>query len=160
MSRERLRWLESQLNRDNLTDEEFELYNKEANTIQAEINSINKEKERQRREREAEEKQERALEYVKSLTDEDVDRLYIEAHNKYAGDINGMPFDEWFKQAQKYYTIDANFVVHSTARSSKQEYIDSVQCVSEAHARYRVLQLILFKLRDHGERGHDFRWID
>ena len=47
---DRYRWLERQLDRDDLSDEEFDLYNKEINDLQS---KINQEKNRQKQERES-----------------------------------------------------------------------------------------------------------
>lgn len=157
MSREK--WLEEQLDRDDLTEEEFQLYNREANEIQARRERRIQDHAKKQLELEKKNREEKAIERLKSLSDEDVDIMYAKAYEKYAGDINGMSFQEWFEQAQKFYHIDGNFVVHSTARSPKPENTDSVPCFSLAHARYRVLTLILTKLNDHGNRGYDFRWI-
>jgi hypothetical protein len=155
---DRYQWLESQLDREDLTPEEFNSYNNELNLLEEE-KAIRKNKQKLSREQQLKkEQEEKELEFIQSLTDDQVDIMYEKAHIKYASDINGMSFDEWFKQALTYYFIDGNFVVHSTARSPKPEKIDSVPCYSEAHAKYRVLKLILTKLNDHGSRGYDFRW--
>lgn len=155
---DRYQWLEVQLDREDLTSKEFSEYNSELNQLEIDKQIRKAVQQSLRAQQLKKEQEEKELEFIQSLTDEQVDLMYEKAHVKYAGDINGMSFDEWFKQALTYYSIDGNFVVHSTARSPKSENVDSVPCYSEAHAKYRVLKLILTKLNDHGTRGYDFKW--
>jgi len=151
----RYRFLENQLDRDDLTDEEFDLYNKELNQLQFERNKARAIFDDLRAQRAKELQEEKELEFINSLTEESVEKMYIETCLKHQ-DVNGMSFKAWYEQSLKYYTIDANNVVHSRARSPKT--VDSVPCNSLAHAKYRILTLIKTKFNDHAVRGYDFAW--
>lgn len=155
MSLSRLNWLEEQLERDDLTDLQFDSYNKEANAIQTEINQRRAERKAFIESQQREKEEELAMEKIAALTEEMVDKMYHDTCIKYQ-DVNGMSFKKWYEQSQKYYTIDSNFVVHSRARSPKT--VESVPCVSLAHAKYRILVLIRTKFNDHAHRGYDFAW--
>ena len=157
MTDSRYRWLERQLDRDDLTDDEFTQYNRELNALQDEKNQRAKEQEIKREARLKEEAEELALEKIMSLTEEQVEKMYIDTCLKYQ-DVNGMSFKAWYEQSLKYYTIDDKFTVHSRARSPKDENVDSVPCPTMAQAKLRVLILIRTKFRDHAERGYDFKW--
>ena len=97
------------------------------------------------------------MERISAITEEYADKMYEDACLKYQ-DVNGVSFREWYQQSLKYYTIDQNFVVHSCARSPKEEHIDSVPCHTLANAKLRILNLIKVKFNDHAVRGYDFRW--
>lgn len=152
---DRYRFLERQLDREDLTDEEFNLYNPELNQLQEERNQRAVVQARIRAERLAEQEQEKELAFIESLTEEVVEKMYVDTCLKYE-DVNGMSFKKWYEQSLKYYSIDKNFVVHSRARSPKT--VDSVPCNSIGHAKYRILTLIKTKFNDHAVRGYDFAW--
>jgi len=154
MNREQ--WLEKQLDREDLTDEEFNQYNNELNSIQ---DGRNKRLEGQKAERELQAKI--AAEQIdklkaESLTEEEVDKMYREAYEKYAGTINGLTFEDWFKQSTSYYEIDEQNNVISKARSSNTQEI--IPHLSKAHAQHTILKRIKYKMYDHEVRGHDFAW--
>lgn len=153
----RATFLERQLDREDLTDEEFNLYNKELNDLQDGINKQRAKMDALRAERLKEQEEEAALARLDSLTEVMVDKMYEDTCLKYQ-DVNGMSFKAWYAQSLKYYTIDANNIVHSRARSPKEENVDSVACHNLAHAKLRILTLIKWKFRDHAERGYDFSW--
>lgn len=147
--------LERLLDREDLTDEEFLIYNKELNDLQDDRNKRAAIQAQARAERLAEQEQEKELAFIESLTEEVVEKMYEATCLKYQ-DVNGMSFKSWYEQSLKYYTIDKNFVVHSRARSPNT--VDSVACDSIGHAKYRILTLIKTKFNDHAVRGYDFAW--
>ena len=152
---ERYRWLEVQLNRDNLTDEEFNVYNKEINTIQIEINIIKAERKAFREQKIKEQQEELELQKILSLTEEQVDKMYEDSCLKYQ-DVNGMSFKEWYAQSLKYYTVDVMFNVHARARS--EDTVEVIAHISLAQAKLTILMRIKYKFYDHAVRGHDFAW--
>ena len=155
MSQSRLLWLEAQLERDDLTDLQFDSYNREANLIQAEINARKEQRrliiEQQRRE----EQEELELAKVLSLTEEQVDKMYEDSCLKYQ-DVNGMSFKDWYAQSLKYYSIDDKFNVHARARSADK--VEIIPHPTLAQAKLKILNRIKWKFYDHAVRGHDFRY--
>lgn len=151
----RIAQLERLLEREDITDQMFKLYNDELNKLYAEKN----EREAiQKTRRDAELKQQReeeALEKLESLTIEQVDKMYEDVCTKY-GNVNGMSFDSWYKKSLKYYTIDDQYTVHARARSSKT--VELVPHINEAHAKLTILKRIHYKFYDHYVRGHGFAW--
>lgn len=154
-ARARLAWLEQELERDDLTDLQFDSYNNEANAIQAGLNT-QKEKDRIIRELARREVQEDIeMEKILSLTEEEVDKMYADSCLKYQ-DINGLSFKEWYEQSIKYYTVDINHNVHAKARSS--DTVEIVPHPTLAQAKYTILKRIKYKFYDHAVRGHDFAY--
>lgn len=144
-------WLERQLDRDDLTDEEFNAFNKEINELQTRKNDI-----RDKREQERKELQEQVeLDKILSLTEEEVEKMYEDACIKYQ-DVNGLSFKDWYEQSLKYYEIDAKFNVHAKARSSNT--VEIVQHPTLAQAKLTILTRIKYKFYDHAKRGRDFAW--
>lgn len=157
MSTDRYKFLEAQLDREDLTDDEFNKYNKELNDLQDGVNARKKIQAELRAIRLKELEEERELEKIESITEEMVDKMYEDSCLKYQG-VNGISFRDWYTKSLKYYSIDANNVVHSCARSPQAEKIDSVPCYTHANARLRILILIRTKFNDHANRGYDFKW--
>lgn len=155
MSRSRLAWLEAQLERDDLTDLQFDSYNREANLIQADLNSKKEEQKRIQEQKRKEEQEEIEMEKILSLTEDQVDKMYEDSCIKYQ-DVNGMSFKEWYEQSLKYYTIDSQFNVHAKARSSNT--VEVVPCPTLAQAKLKILNRIRYKFYDHAVRGHDFAY--
>lgn len=149
-------WLEKQLDRDDLSDIEFNTYNKELNDIQHERNIRKIKAEQIRKELLKQEEESRSEEKMSKLTEEEVDKMYREAYEKYAGTINGLSFDEWFKESTSFYEIDENYNMISKARSANTQEI--VPHISKAHAKHSILKRIKYKMYDHEVRGHDFAW--
>lgn len=156
-SRSRLKYLEQQLERDDLTDLQFDSFNREANLIVAQLNEEKKIRDAIVAQRKKEEQEEVELQKVLSLTEEQVDKMYEDSCLKYQ-DVNGMSFRDWYQQSLKYYTIDENNVVHSRARSKNT--VESVPCLTLAQAKLRILTLIRTKFNDHAVRGYDFAWTE
>lgn len=151
-------WLERQLDREDLTDEEFYSINAELNLIQDKRNKRNKRIEQARILRDQQLKEENeaiALERAMSLTEEMVNKMYEDSCLKYQ-DVNGISFKDWYNQSLKYYSIDEAFNVHSTARS--ENTVEVIQHISLAQAQLTILKRIRYKFYDHAVRGHDFAW--
>lgn len=163
MSTSRLRWLEDQLERDDLTDLQFDSYNREANLIQADLNAT-KEKQKIVREQQLQEAKELALqEKYLAITDEEVEEMYVAFYKVHAGriDSNGRTFEDWFEQAKSLYDINLAgkyYQVVSRAKSDGGFVWDDF--VSVNHAKTKILDLIKQKFRDHHLRpdreGCDF----
>lgn len=164
-ARSRLRWLEEQLDRDDLTDLQYESYNSEANAIQDQLNKEKKEQEELKAKAMRERLEQEAYEKALSITDAEVDKMYSDFHILNAGQIdsNGRTFEEWFEQALALYSIvptDKGISLFSKAKGEKEfEWT----MVSVAHARSKILELIKIKFRDHHNRpdrqGCDFAHI-
>lgn len=155
MSTSRLRWLEAQLERDDLTDLQFDCYNHEANLIQAEINVRKQQQDKIREQQRIEEQEEIELANILSLTEEQVEKMYEDACLKHQ-DVNGMSFRDWYAQSLKYYTIDEKFNVHARARSANT--VEIVDHPTLAQAKLTILKRIKHKFYDHAVRGRDFRY--
>lgn len=152
---DRYKWLEKQLDREDLTDDEFNTYNNELNELQHEKN-LRQDRARKLREEQIKEENEAiALERAMSLTEEMVNKMYEDSCLKYQ-DVNGMSFKAWYEQSLKYYTIDEQFNVHSKARSA--DTVEVVPNISMAQAKLTILKRIRYKFYDHAVRGHDFAW--
>jgi hypothetical protein len=166
MSTQRLNWLDQELDREDLPEHLAELYMKEANAIQTEINN-RKVNQQVRRDKEMQEANELALlEKNLAITDEEVEEMYVAFHKLNAGktDANGRTFDEWFEKAIALYDIKLNgkyFEVTSKAKSDNEVIWEDF--VSIAHARSKILELLKIKFRDHHNRpdreGCDFAHI-
>ena len=151
----RTTWLERQMEREDLTDAEFTQYNRELNEIYSqreETTAITK----LRREAELKQEQEEAaLAKAEAITDEEVEKMYVDSCTKYQ-DVNGISFEQWYQQSLKYYTIDAKHTVHARARSSNT--VEHIHHVSQAHAKLTILTRIKYKFYDHAVRGRDFAY--
>ncbi len=155
MSKSRLLWLENQLERDDLTDLQFDCYNREANLIQADINARKAELDKMREEQRKEEQEELELAKILSLTEDQVEKMYEDSCIKYE-DVNGMSFRDWYAQSLKYYTIDEKFNVHARARSA--DTVEIVEHPTLAQAKLTILTRIKYKFYDHAVRGRDFAY--
>lgn len=151
----RIQFLEEQMDSEDFDMNLYELYSKELNELISNRNKVKAEQQAILAERKREEKEQADLDFVMALTEEQVDKMYMDSCLKYQ-DVNGMSFEKWYEQSLKYYTIDSNFVVHSKARSPNT--VESVPCLTLAHAKYRILVLIRTKFNDHAVRGYDFAW--
>lgn len=147
----RLAFLEAQMDREDLTDEEFSTYNKELSAIYTQQDERKAMFEARRKE----EQEEIELEKILSLTEEQVDQMYQDSCLKYQ-DVNGMSFKDWYEQSLKYYTIDDKFNVHSKARSA--DTVEIVPNPTLAQAKLLILKRIRYKFYDHAVRGHDFAY--
>lgn len=152
---QRIQQLEWRLDNEDLSDEEFDIVNREYNQLQDDMEAprIAAKAERERERKELADAEELAK--VLSLTESEVDKMYERACIE-TQDVNGMSFKAWYEQSQRYYTIDENFIVHSKARSPNT--VDSVPCHTLAQAKYRILILIKTKFNDHAVRGYDFAY--
>lgn len=155
MAASRLSWLEVQLDRDDLTDEEFNLYNREANQIQEGINERKKQQKLIRDQQRKEEQEELELAKVLSLTEEQVEKMYEDSCIKYQ-DVNGMSFKQWYEQSLKYYSIDEKYNVHAKARSA--DTVEIIEHPTIAQAKLTILRRIKYKFYDHAVRGRDFAY--
>lgn len=155
MSKSRLLWLEQQLERDDLTDLQFDCYNHEANCIQAEINARKAELDKIREQQRIEEQEEIELAKVLSLTEDQVEKMYEDSCTKYQ-DVNGVSFKDWYAQSLKYYSIDEKFNVHARARSANT--VEIVEHPTLAQAKLTILTRIKYKFYDHAVRGRDFAY--
>lgn len=155
MSVSRLQWLEKQLERDDLTDLQFDSYNREANLIQVEIHSRREQLAKLREQQRIEEQAEIELAKVLSLTEEQVDKMYEDSCLKHQ-DVNGISFRDWYTQSMKYYTIDNQFNVHAKARSANT--VEIIPHLSLAQAKLTILTRIKYKFYDHAIRGQDFAY--
>lgn len=101
MSKSRLLQIELLLDRDDLTDAEWNALNKEANDIQEQLNAQKAEHKIKQQERERQALELALHEKNLAITDAEVDEMYSEFHKLHAGqrDANGRTFDEWFNQA-------------------------------------------------------------
>ena len=149
MSREK--FLETMLDREDLTDEEFKLYNDEANQL-----VIAKEARKPLYQAKLEEEA-KDLEYEKmlNLTEEQVDKMYEDTCLKYDG-VNGASFKDWYAKSAKYYSIDGHNNVNARARSVNT--IETIPHPTLAQARLTILKRIKYKFYDHAVRGHEFAW--
>jgi uncharacterized protein (DUF1697 family) len=152
---DRYRWLESQLDREDLTDEDFTKYNRELNELQAAKNERQDRARKLRQQQIEEENAEIALEKAMALTEEAVNKMYEDSCIKYQ-DVNGVSFKDWYQQSLKYYTIDEQFNVHAKARSANT--VEIVPHISMAQAKLTILKRIRYKFYDHAVKGHDFAW--
>lgn len=151
----RINWLEQQMEREDLTNEEFTTFNDELNKHYA-IHGARKAKLKAERELQLKQEREAAeLLKVEAITDEEVERMYVESCTKYQ-DVNGLSFEQWYKQSLQYYTIDSKYTVHASARPSKT--VELIHHVSQAHAKLTILNRIKYKFYDHAVRGFDFAW--
>jgi len=147
----RLAFLEAQMDREDLTDEEFSTLNKE-------LVAIYERQDRQKARfemRRKEEQEEIEMAKVLSLTEEQVDQMYQDSCLKYQ-DVNGLSFKDRYEQSLKYYTIDEKFNVHARARSA-----DTVEVIAHptlAQAKLLILKRIRYKFYDHAVRGRDFAY--
>lgn len=148
-------WLERQLDREDLTDEEFYTFNNELNDIQDKRNKRIEQARKLREQQIIEENEAIALERAMSLTEEMVNKMYEDSCLKYQ-DVNGVSFKDWYQQSLKYYSVDEKFNVHSTARS--ENTVEIIEHVSLAQAKLTILKRIRYKFYDHAVRGHDFAW--
>ena len=155
MSNNRLTWLEEQLDRDDLTEFQFDSYSREANMIQVDIN-VRKEKQRLIREQQRiEEQEEIELANILSLTEDQVEKMYEDSCTKYQ-DVNGMSFKDWYAQSLKYYTIDEKFNVHAKSRSANT--VEIVVHLTLAQAKLTILTRIKYKFYDHAVKGCNFAY--
>jgi hypothetical protein len=155
MSRSRLRYLDEQLNRDDLTDLQFESFNTEANAIQEQLNKEEQERKAILAARRREEQEDAELEKVLSLTEEEVEKMCEDSCLKYQ-DVNGVSFREWYHLSLRYYTIDATHNVFANARSSLT--VEVIPHPTLAQAKLTILRRIKYKFYDHAVRGRDFAW--
>jgi hypothetical protein len=144
----RLAFLEAQMDREDLSDEEFSTLNKELVAIYEQQDERRAMFELRRKE----EQEEIELAKVLSLTEEQVDQMYQDSCLKYQ-DVNGLSFKTWYEQSLKYYSIDEKFNVHSKARS-----VEIVPNPTLAQAKLLILKRIRYKFYDHAVRGHDFAY--
>jgi hypothetical protein len=147
----RYRWLELQLDREDLSDEEFNRFNSELNDLQAQMNLRIAARKQELKELE----DQKALEFAAQLTEEKVEKMYIDTCLKYQ-DVNGISFKDWYEKSLRYYSIDEHFNVHAVARSKKTKEI--VAHVNLAHAKLTILTRIKYKFYDHTQRGYEFAW--
>jgi hypothetical protein len=148
---DRLSFLESQMDRDDLSDDEFSLYNKELQSIYRRQDFIKSAVEERRKE----EQEEIEMAKILSLTEEQVDKMLQDSCLKYQ-DVNGVSFKNWYEQSLKYYSIDDCFSVHAKARSANTTEI--VPHPTLAQAKLTILKRIRYKFYDHAVRGRDFAW--
>lgn len=148
-------FLERQLDREDLTDEEFYTFNNELNAIQDKRNQRIEQARKLREQQIIEENEAIALERAMSLTEEMVNKMYEDSCLKYQ-DVNGISFKDWYQQSLKYYSVDEKFNVHSTARS--ENTVEIIEHVSLAQAQLTILKRIRYKFYDHAVRGCDFAW--
>lgn len=147
----RVTFLEHQMNRDDLTDAEFDAFNRELNEIY-----FKRELAKKTRVEELKQLQDqKELDSILSLTEEEVDKMYEETCTRYQ-DVNGMSFRDWYAQSLTYYTIDDKFNVHAKARS--ENTVEIVPNLSMAQAKLTILTRIKYKFYDHAVRGCDFAW--
>lgn len=152
---DRLSWLEIQLDREDLTDQEYLVFNTEANELIAAKNARKIERDAIMAQQKKEEQEELELSAILALTEEEVERMYVDACIKYQ-DVNGMSFESWYKQSLQYYNIDVQYNVHAKARSSNT--VEVISHVSRAQAQLTILKRIKYKFYDHAKRGRDFAW--
>ncbi len=150
-----LAWLEAQMDRDDLTDEEFDTYNRQLNEIYEAQDKIRNAAKAKREQELRELREEQEIAWAEAITEEQVEKMYEDSCVKYQ-DVNGMAFKDWYAQSLKYYTIDANHTVHAKARSSNT--VELIQHVSVAHAKLTILTRIKYKFYDHAVRGRDFAY--
>lgn len=154
---DRYQWLERQLDRLDLTDEEFNTYNRELNSLQDLKNKRLKEQRAIREAKRQEEIEEALLAKALALTEEQVEKMYTDACLKYQ-DVNGMSFESWYKQSLRYYEIDDQHNVHARARTADESKIEIISHPTRAQAQLTILRRIKYKFYDHAVRGHDFAW--
>lgn len=151
----RIAWLELQMDRDDLTDEEFKTFNTELNDYYS-INEKRRLAIKVKHELQlVKEIEEIELAKVEAITEEEVERMYIDSCTKYQ-DVNGESFELWYKKSLQYYSIDSKHTVHAIARSSKT--VELIHHVSQAHAKLTILTRIKYKFYDHAVRGYSFAW--
>ena len=147
----RYRWLELQLDREDLSDEEFKLFNSELNDLQTQINIRAEIRKQELKELE----DQKALDFANQLTEEKVEKMYTDACLKYQ-DVNGISFKDWYEKSLRYYSIDESYNVHAIARSKNTTEI--IAHVNLAHAKLTILTRIKYKFYDHTQRGYEFAW--
>ena len=135
---------------------EFKRINDQLNDLYSAAEARRKKREQERLAAELANKIAIAEAKIESLTEEEVDKMFVEAYERYAGDINGLTFEEWYKRSTEYYEIDDQHNVIAKARSANTEEI--IPHVSRAHAKHTILKRIKYKLYDHGVRGRDFAY--
>lgn len=159
----RYAWLERELDREDLTDEEFNTLNKEINDLQSVINESKAQKKKltdeEAKQRIQDELNAKALE----ITDEEVDQMYAQFIQQNAGqfDEHGRTFEQWLNISVSLYEISpsGNEVTLISKAKSDRGFVWT-GFVSVAHARTKILELITIKFRDHHKRedrdGCDF----
>ena len=136
---QRYRWLEKQLDREDLTDEEFDLYNAELNALQDQVNSSN---DRQKQERLAKEQARREeLAKIHQMFDEGkVNELVEEYGQQFIGD----------------YTITEKHEVLSFTFNERNPDQQKVwQCGSHEAAVKKLNKLLYYRVYDHYMRDKD-----
>lgn len=151
----RYAWLERQLDREDLSDAEFNQYNKELNALQDEKNERRARIDAITALRKKEEQEEMEMQNILSLTEEQVEKMYEDSCLKHQ-DVNGLSFREWYAQSLKYYTIDAAHNVHAKARSANT--VEIIAHPTLAQAKLTILTRIKYKFYDHAIRGRDFSY--
>lgn len=134
---QRYRWLEKQLDRDDLTDDEFNSYNEELNAMQDVINASS---DRQRQERLAKEQAKREeLAKIQQMFDEGkVNELVEEYGQQFIGD----------------YTITEKYEVLSFAFNERNPDQQKVwQCGSHEAAVKKLNTLLYYRVYDHYVRN-------
>lgn len=126
----RLKWLETQLDREDLTDEEFELYNKEANELQSQINAS-----RARQIKEREDARQAILDRITVLAKEGRMAAVVEEFGQqFAGDYS--------------YTDD--FQVRSAAYNERNPNLQNTwQFSSKEECLEKINLLIYWRVYDH-----------
>ena len=154
---DRYSWLEKQLDRDDLDidSEEYDLYTKEINALQDTRNKQQAIQKLIREQRLRDIQEERELAKVFELTEEHVEKMYIDTCTRYQ-DVNGMSFKSWYDQSLKYYTIDDKHNVNARARS--EDTVEIIEHPTLAQAKLTILRRIKYKFYDHAVRGHDFAY--
>jgi Tfp pilus assembly protein PilN len=152
---DRYKYLEMQLDKEDLTDEEFNLYNKELNQLEIEKQTRKASQQAIRAQQLKEEQEEKELEKILSLTEDEVDKMYEDSCIKHDG-VNGMSFKDWYAQSLKYYDIDSGFNVNARARSFNT--VEIIPHLTYAQAKLTILKRIKYKFYDHAIRGRDFAY--
>jgi hypothetical protein len=150
----RYAWLEQQLDREDLTDTEFNSYNKELNDLHASQEERRLKREQVLAEQRREEQEQIALDKILSLTEDEVEKMYVAFYSDHFA--NAMTYEEWYAKSMRYYHIMGDFTVVSKARSVNTE--ERVEHVNLAHAKHTILKRIKHKFYDHFVRGRDFAW--
>lgn len=151
----RLEYLTEQLDRDDLTELQFDSFNAEANLLQEQINKEITVRKAIIAARKKEEQEDLEMQTALSLTEDEVEKMYEDSCLKHR-DVNGISFRDWYKQSLKYYDIDSQNNVHARARSSNT--VEVIPHISKAQAQLTVLRRIKYKFYDHAVRGHDFAY--
>jgi len=151
---DRYTWLETQLDRDDLSDADFDSYNKELNQLHAARQERRAKREAELEAMRLEEVNTLALEKIMVLTEEEVEKMYVRFYTDHFA--QEMSYDVWFAKSTRYYTITDNFTVISKARSANTE--ERIEHVNLAQAKLTILKRIRYKFYDHFVKGHDFAW--